>query len=192
MLSTESTSSTRDGVVVPTRTLAEILIAWRRTMKDAAIGPQQIAAEVVALGDRWPEYAAQAGGKSFHHWVASSFRNCGESYFRRVHAAVLTVGKQGASEMCTEGVVRVASKSEAIRTAVLAQVHLSFRGKRPRSIAGAPLTLHQVANIIREVAGAGRPPGGGLRELKAKLEASQAHVQRLKAQLIHHGLSPVD
>ncbi len=74
--------------------LAELAAKIKRNSSDEARGPLIIAAEVIAAGENWEAYRAEAEGKDFEQWirwVAGPGR--GRAFFARRLAAIERIGE---------------------------------------------------------------------------------------------------
>lgn len=74
--------------------LAELAAKIKRNSSDEARGPLIIAAEVIAAGENWEAYRAEAGGMDFEPWIVSVAGNGrGRAFFARRLAAIERIGE---------------------------------------------------------------------------------------------------
>lgn len=164
-------SSARDN------SLAKRIQSWNKQMKQAAIGPLLVAADVMDVVGRWSQFREEAGFDTPSEWLTHVFRRgLGVSFWKARAEAVAALGKDG-----DRSIVRALHHDAAVwiyksvepevHEKLLAEVFIQYRDQ------GSPLSRGQAMNLYRRMVGAA-----------PRTRKECASCEKLRALLKKHGI----
>jgi hypothetical protein len=125
--------------------LTEKAAQWRKVLSDADRGPLIVAADVVALADRWDDYESEAGGLSITGWLRKNLgAGRGLAWFERRAKAVRVLGE--ASRRNLNHGVAVWVSENVPPSQFDAAKRVLYHGARAQN--GVPLTLGQARPLL--------------------------------------------
>ncbi len=141
------TTATKTGL-----DLGTIAAKWKRALSDAASGPLIIAAEVLAVAERWDDYKAEAGGSTCPAFLRDRLGAGRDlAFFMRRADAVARLGEHTRRTWDHEAAVWASqvTKDDVTRARVVKAVD-AYRVEKNN---GNPLTLAQVRDVAKPILG---------------------------------------